>query len=508
MKLKSLAALVLIGAGAFAFAQNPDDVYKDLQKGSWIHPTFNGKVNLNEIKSAADQVKPYELRLLSVPKLGSKWVKNGVEQRLPFAKYVADQKLPFGDKSIVIVLTQKGISAYNKKLTASELAGLNNAASKLASPNDFTASIVSLAKSVRDTANTKATTGTAVRPNSSGGVVEQKSSGSSLLLGGFLCLAIPIGLVLLVIAITKKNAIKRSKNAADERRRKAIDAISYLDSYDGLILTGGQDAEALTQYRARMGETFDTGLTRFNAAKTAADYDQANIAFEQVLQDFESSKNHVNALTGGTGIAYTIPPIIDTEKAPLFEPVKGVSYFSSQPSDQLVPIEVNFGGMRKTVMVTPAERDEMMAGRMPQLRGQYDDRGSFQPWYSVRGYDPYRDYGSNNFLWQVVGISALSNMFMPHYGYGWGGGLFGGGYGGYGGHYGGGTTINNYYGDNSDFGNQGSSGDFDFNSGNSSSGDFDFGSSNDSGGFDFGGGDSGGGDFGGGGDSGGGGGDF
>lgn len=508
MKLKHLFPALLVTMAALVQAQDPDQVYRDLKTStSFVHPSFNGKVDLGQIRDAANQVKPYEFRLLAIPQLGNKWVKNGAEQRGAFAKYVMDSKLGLGDKGIIVVLTKKGMSAYNKKLSAGELTTLsNNAVGVYKADGNINTAIASLAKSVRDKAdlavgtpagqtrsNTGSTPAAVVPPT------QEKSGGS--LLGGLLCCALPIGLIVGIVMLVKKQGVARSRKAAEDRKRQAIDALSYLDSYDGL-LTEGTDAEAIRQYRDRMGQNFDTGNSRLSSGKTVGDFDQANYAFQQVIQDFESAKGHVNSLTGGSGFAYTIPPIIDNQRAPLFEPVKGVSYFSSQPSDQLIPVEVNFGGSRKTVMVTPEERDELMRGNMPQLRGQYGQNGQFQPWYNVQGYDPYRDYGSNNFLWQVIGISALSNMFMPHYGYGWGGGLFGGG--GYGGHYGGGDTIvNNYY--NNDSGNNGGFGEGggDFGGGGSDfgggGGDFDFG-----GGSDFGGG---GGDFGGG-DSGGGGGDF
>ncbi len=513
MKLKSLAALVLISVSVSAFAQqgNPDQVYNDLNNSSyWTHPDFNGKLDLNQIRSTADQVKPYTFKLLAVPKLGTKWVKNGKEQRESFARYVSEQKLHLGDKGIMVVLTKSGIWAYNKRLSESQMMQINSTAKGLVKPNDFTPAVIGAATGIKTQLDTQGSTTTPSTTPVGLNPSSNADNGGGKIFGYLCCIGVPlalIGMIFAIVQIGKKNAIARSRRAAEDRKKQAIDALSYIDSYDGLLLNGGQEADALKQYRDRMGENFDTALSRFNSSKTVADYDQANYAFQQVLQDFDSAKGHVNALTGGSGVAYTIPPIVDNERAPLFEPVKGVSYFSSQPSDQLVPVEVNFGGARKTVMVTPQERDELMAGRMPQLRGQYMQNGNFQPWYSVPGYDPYRDYGSNNFIWQMIGISALSNMFMPHYGYGWGGGLFGGG--GYG-NYGHDTVINNYYGSDSNYYDHSSAGDFGSGSSsdNSSSGDFDFGSSSDnssSGDFDFGGGgDSGGGDFGGGGDSGGG----
>ncbi len=518
MKSIRLTGVVLVLTAASAFAQqnpNPDQVYNDLKSSTyWVHPSFNGKLDLNQIKDTSNSLRPYDLKVLAVPQLGKNWVKGNQEQRDSFAQYVASKKLSMDDKGIVIVLTRNGISAYNKRLSVSQLDQLNRQAAKLAKPDNFTPAVVSLAQSVKTQAEIavkSAPSGTGI--STSGGMVE-KTSGAGILIPLLFCLGLPILLVVGAVMLAKKGKITRSKKAADERRRQAIDAISYVDSYDGLLLNGGTDAEALKQYRARMGDNFDAGLSRFNSGRSVDDFDQANYAFQQVVQDFESAKKHVNALTCGTDVAFTIPPIIDNQRAPLFEPVQGVSYFSSQPSDQLVPVEVNFGGVRKTVMATPQERDELMAGRMPQLRGQYGSNGNFMPWYTVRGYDPYRDYGSSNWIWDMVAVSALTNMFMPHFGYGWGGGLFGGGgygyYGGYGGYGHHDTIINNYYGSDSNYNNSlgsSSSGDFDFNAGaDQGSGNFDFGGgSNDSGSnFDFGGGsDSGGFDFGGGGDSGG-----
>ena len=504
---------MVVGISALSHTQtNPDQIYKDLKASTyWAHPSFNGKIDVAQLKTIGNEVKPYEFRLLAVPQLGAKWVKDGKEQRMAFAKYVNDQKLTFGDKGITLVLTRKGLSAYSAKLSVADLTALNNSSSKLATPTDFTPAIKALAKGVYDkalVANVPATGRTSSGRGTTQAITPPVAEKSGSMLGGIICLAIPLALVGIVVAIimgAKKQKLNLAKRGAEETKAKALNAMSYLDSYDGLLQLG-QDADAVRQYRDRMGQTFDEGTSRLRTAKTVADYDLANSAFSQVVQDMESAKPHVSALTGDGGVAFTIPPIIDNQRAPLFEPMQGVSYFSSEPSDHLIPVEVNFGGTRKTVMVTPQERDELLRGQMPQLRGQYGQNGQFMPWYAVQGYNPHNDFGNRSFIWDMVAISALSSMFMPHYGYGWGGGLFGGGYGGHG--YGGGDTIiNNYYDQNpgeAPYSNN-NSGDFDFGNsgGGSGGGDFDFGGGgNDSGGFDFGGG---GGDFGGGGDSGGGG---
>jgi hypothetical protein len=300
------------------------------------------------------------------------------------------------------------------------------------------------------------------------------------------------------VLLVRKAGLKQAQTQAEAIKNQGTEALAYLDSYDGLI-DDPTDASAVRQYRDRMAQNYDEGLTMISRAKSKQDYENARRQLALVLQDFESAKQHIDHSTGGTGMAFTIPPIVDTQRAPMFEPVQGVSYFSSEPSDQLVPVEMNFGGQRRTVMVTPYERDQMMNGQMPEMRGM-NQNGRFTPWYGVQGYNPHNDFGSGNFLWNMMAISAVSSMFQPHYGYGYGGGLFGGG-----GHYshGGDTTVINNYGSGNDYS---SGGDFDFGNSSgggdySSGGDFDFGGGGDSGGFDFGGG---GGDFGGG-DSGGGG---
>lgn len=484
---------VVLATSVVAQNRNPEDAYRALKsQTTWVHDSMRGKVDEGMIEAVAKGLNPYQLNVLVVPGLGGKWVRGGDERRNEFTKYVAESKLNSGSQGITIVLTRKGISAYNSKLSPRKLDELNRAAAKKATASDFTPAVTTLAQSVRTELN-------AVPSRSSSAPISgAKSSGN--IWGGLICIMLPLaiaGIVIAVMAANKKKKIANAKRMAEEMKSKAVEALSYLDSYDGL-LGDAQPALAVRQYRERMGQNFDSALSSLNRSKTAEDYEAARRAFGLVLADFDSAKAQVEAATGGTGVAFTIPPIIDQQRAPLFEPVQGVSYFSSMPSDQLVPVEINFGGSRKTVMVTPEERDELMAGRMPQLRGQYQgDR--FVPWYGVRGYDPYRDYDSRDFLWNLMAISAISHAFTPHYGYGWGGGLFGGGYG-----YGGTTIINNNYGGSdfgggnygSDFGNS-DSGDFSFDSGNDSSGDFDFGGG-DSGGFDFGGGDFGGGDFGGG----------
>ncbi|MER3496498.1 MAG: hypothetical protein C4320_06815, partial [Armatimonadota bacterium] len=220
-----------------------------------------------------------------------------------------------------------------------------------------------------------------------------------------------------------------------------------------------------------MGDAYEQGLNQLAAAKNEVGYGNAARAFASTLQDFEQAKSQIALATGGTGVGFRIPPQLDTTNAPLLDPIPGVSFFSSQPSTNLVPVEISINGQRRTVMVTPEERAQFEAGQVPAMLGRQQN-GGFQPWYDDRGYDPRRD-------WTPAGYGGMGYGCPWSYGYGgWGGGLgwggslldgillgyglgsvFGGGYGhgGWGGSYGGNQTIienNNYYngGDSNDFG--------------------------------------------------------
>jgi len=496
MRKSRLLVFVVPALSVVAAAQDPEAVYNQLRSETfYVHPKFTGKLDTNQIRVTADQVKPYSLKVLVVPQLGTNWRRGTQENRDGFAKSVAG-KIGQGSDGITIVLTNKGIAAYNPKISTSSLVSLQRAAVDAARSGGADAAINSLATGMKAQLS-QTRTGT-VAPDRLGN--QSVSSGSSWV-GGLLCLAIPAALIGGVALLIRNAGLKQARNQANNVKNKATEALAYLDSYDGLI-DDATDASAVRQYRDRMAQNYDEGLGMLNRAKKKVEIEAARRQLALVLQDFESAKQHIDHSTGGTGMAFSIPPIVDSQRAPLFEPVQGVSYFSSQPSDQLVPVEMNFGGQRRTVMVTHQERDQLMQGQMPQMRGSYVNQ-RFTPWYQVQGYDPYRHYDSRDFLWDMMAINAVSNMFAPHYGFGYGGGLFGGGWDyGHHGYHDHGTTIINNYGDSNGY-NTSSSGDFDFGSSNdwntSSSGDFDFGGGGDSGGFDFGGGDSGG-DSGGGGD--------
>ncbi|MCE9558629.1 MAG: hypothetical protein K8R88_06730 [Armatimonadetes bacterium] len=462
-----LLTLGLLSLSGFAGAQvtPPDysqEAYQALARDSvWIYPGMEDRVDGAKIREAADRLKPLQLKVLVIPGLGAKWQKNGKELRGSYAENLLEKRLTLKN-GLVVVITKKGMTAYSDTLGNSKLAALSNESLKFINGKDLTPAVVWLA----DNAGKKATTTGAAR-----------NTGYGLLFG------IPIVLGGLYFA---GRAAKKAADAARVRaqvlaeRDKALEGISYLDGYNGLI--AGQNGEALRQYRERASETYDRARTMLDTSKTPEQLAQVGSLFQQANSDIESGKLTINNVTGGSNTAFRIPPPIGgaDPAAPLFEPVKGVDFFTSEPRNDLQPIEFTVNGRRQTVMVSPQTVASLQSGNPPQMAGQYQgDR--FTPWYGVRGYDPYTQYGTGDFLWNMVAFSAISNMMSP---WGWGYhsyGMGGFGHGGYGGGYGGGGSSDG----NSRMSELDQSGDF-------GGGDFS------DGGGDFGGGDFGGGDFGGG----------
>jgi hypothetical protein len=480
-----LTFLALIPVTAVAQQSGSEEAYQALRTNtSWVAPSIKNRIDQRTIDSLANEVKPFNFKFIAVPSLGGSWVKNGKELRGQYARGLAEQKLNLGENGLVVILTSKGISAYTRRLSGQQLSELGAQSVQKYGTKDMTALVSGLTRDVYNKAkNITATSRPGTRLSRGQEVPARGREGGSSFLSGLLCVLFPVGIIVAIIFFVikaMKGNVKQYKKTAEELKQKNVEALAFLDSYDGLLVDP-TDSSAVRQYRDRMAENYDEGNRMLAAAKTQNDFSNVQRQYWLVMKDYEAAKQHIQHGTGGSGIGYKIPPMIDAQKAPLFDPVPGTSYFSSQPDNNLVPVEMNFGGQRRTVMVTHEERDQLMNGQMPQLRGQYQG-SNFTPWYGVQGYNPYNDYNSRNFLWDVMAISAISNMMSPHYGYG----LFGGGgYGGYGGDT---YVINNNYSDT----NNG-----DFNSG----GDFgggDFGSGGDFGGGDFGGGDFGGGDFGGG----------
>ncbi len=483
------------------------DAYEALAKQTiWVWPSARDKVDVAKVEAAAKKIEPMKLKVIVVPELKGKWKRGSQELRASYGKWLGKERLGL-DNYTVIVYTKNGISAYSDKLGDAKLQDLSNQAARLATRNDFTPAIVYLAEHL----DTQASRTDAARGVSLG-----------------LVIGIPVailGAVFIGRAAKKKMALKSATDQAMNLRTQALEGISYLDSYADL-LPKGNDATAVVQYRQRAFEEYEKGTAILKSAREAREIDGAKHAFGNALSDIEEGKRHIGAITGGTNIAFSIPPRIDdaqsgpppvVDGAPLYEPVQNVCFFCSRPGHgDLTPVTMNLAGQKRTVMVCPDDLQDLQSGQQPRMRGQYMN-GQFTPWYQVPGYDPYVSYGSGNFIWDMLAMNSLMNMFNP-FGYGYGfhhhhywdpGPDYGSGSWSGGGGDGGGFSLNpadqggNFGGGDfgGDFGDSGDSG-----GGGFSFGDFFGGGGGSDGGGDFGGGDFGGGDFGGG--DGGGGGDF
>jgi len=510
--LRASTLVLLCTVGGLAYGQRTgsttksDDAYQALARDSvWIYPGLESHLDADAVRAEAKKLEPRQLKVLLIPELtGNKWNRNGQELRGSYAEWLFTKRLTLSN-AILVVMTKHGVNAYSDTVSISDLTQKVNESIKYKNGQDYTPIVTHLAESI----STKGDHNVAVKNTGMGALVVVPVVAIGAIVGG--------------LALKKKKALADAKARVNNARQAALQGISYLDGYNGLI--DGGEGKRVTSYRETAFAAYQRGVSVMDAAKKPEELNDAQQAFQLALQDIAAGKEIIEKKTGGTGAAFGLPPVVDQQKAPLYDPVPGVCFFTSKPSDELRPVEITLQGQRRTVMVCPEVYQSMQNGAPPQIAGRVDNN-QFTPWYQVQGYDPYTMYGRRDFLWDLVTFNALSNMMNPWgwwgHGHGWGGY----GYGGYGGY----TEVNNYYGDSghNNYGNGGDgyssgggvsdydqAGNFsgsqggDFGSDNSGGGGgFDFGSlfggGGDSGGSDFGGGDFGGGDFGGG-DSGGGG---
>ena len=338
----------------------------------------------------------------------------------------------------------------------------------------------------------------------------------------------------------KRREMDAVRRPVEQKRKAALDNLSYVDGYLDL-LPAGEDATRARALRQEAYDNYARAAALLQGAQNRDDVHRAEPLLDDALVQLEQCRAAIDKATGGTGVAMSIPELpslaTDDERAAAdrLKPIeqvrseqearrlqaeieqippdqRGVSFFSGQPlpASELVPVTMVIGGQKRTVMVSRDEAAAIQRGETPQVRA-FEQDGRYVPWYENRGYDPYRDYyggwGGGGFggMGTFVNLFMLSQLF--------GGGLFGGyggwGFGGMG--YGGPTVINNNYGGGAgDAGGGGFFGGGDFggavdNAPVENTGSFDLfgqGGTDDFGGgnFDFGGGDfgGGGGDFGGG----------
>lgn len=490
MKKRTAGCFALVIAQSVAIAQqNPgtgDEVYTALQRdGYYVHTSAAKYVDIGKIKQAIQDYKPYNLKVLVVPGLGTKWIYQGNERRDDFAKSVFKKRLSM-ENGTLIVYTKKGISAYSDLIGEDQLKKLGNKAVAQNSKTDFSVPITWLATQIKTSKVDSAT----------------KTTNVIGLVGGVAAVTV-IGIVG-ARAIAKNRSLKILRKEIDGKKQHALESISYLDSFDGLI-PASAEATALSDYRARAYDHYESGAAMLAQAKSSEKLSAAGRVFDASIQDSEFGRAQIDSATGGTKIAYTVPPMLDPsadqarlQKAPLYAPVAGCCFFCSKPANNLHQVEMNLDGQLRTIEVCDEDLADLKNGQTPQMRGRAYD-GNFVPWYMVQGYEPRSMYGTGSFIWDMLAFNGLMHMFNPFWSpyhiHSYYGGA--GYYDGYNPNWFGGIPHNDpsYSLGGGDFV---SSGDF-----GSSSGDFDFGGS-DSGGGDWFSGDSGGSDFGGGGDFGGG----
>ena len=478
--------VALASLTAPAWAQDGTDVYEILQRDvAYVHPSAKNLVNVDQIRATAEKIKPVTLKVIIVPSLGSKWRRGGQERRGSFGEYVLSKRLSLSN-AIVITYTKSGITAYSDRVGDATLAKLNNQAVGKTVKGDFTPAIVWLADAI---ANEKASVDTK-RTIGFGGIALVGGGAAAIIIGG---------------AVAAKAArLAAAKAKAQKSRERALEAISYLDSYVDL-LPAGEHQTAVRDYRERAFTAYESGRVILEKAKTPEELAGGERAFETSFQEATYGKQHIQAATDGTTIAFTVPPkldptapppVVDDPRAPLYAPYDNVCFFTSRPGHgDLTPVQINLDGQRRTVMVSPEVLQEMQSGHMPEMRGRYVNN-RFVPWYMVGGYDPYSMYGTRGWIWDMLAFNSLMNMFNPfgnsfmihnYYGTGWGAGSYNSYDGGYNPNWDGSGGS----GSLSDLDQSGEFGGFDFGGGGGGS---DWGG----GGGDWGGGDFGGGDFGGG----------
>ena len=465
---------------SFAQQISPDAVYEALRKDSvWVHPSAASKVDISAIRDVAKQTANQPLKVLVVPQLGPKYQRNGKELRGVYAEWLFRQPLKMKNGT-VIVLTKRGIAAFNPNVPRAELGRMGVDAAKLATSDSFTPAIVSLAETTAKAAGSAQPVASSMvksdTPSDSAGTQSKGNSGIWLILG-------VLGLGGLGFWLTKRGQAQQKVRAPlVAANEEIINGISYLDSYDDLLPDATAN-RALRAHREAANDAWSLQSSRISQVKTAIDAEPIRRQFETALREINEGKNVISASTGGTQTAFVLPEslqAVDQTRAPLFDPRPGVCYFTGMPSDQLQAVEIAINGQRRTVMASPQAIHNLQSGQPPQIAGD-QVQGQFMPWYRVPGYNPgysqqtYGGFGSGSFFGDMLMFSAISSAFngWNHAGYQSGDNI----------------TINNYGDSQSDGGGQFDTG------GSFDSGSFDTGG--DFGGGDFGGGDFGGGDFGG-----------
>ncbi len=389
------------------------EAYKALaSQPYWIHPKMKGTVDTGAVDAIIRNTKSLAVKLLVVPELGQKWRSGSTELRGAYAKWLFRKQLHLSD-AVLVVGTQHGITAYSDRLPEAALLTLNNDAAKVGSASDMTPAFTSLiAAVVREQADARKAFGKQVDATSPQGLPEEKGSAVPLLAtGGIIAVVVGLGWF-----ATKRLRFSSSLTRARGYKDKAINGIAYLDGYMDL-LPEGEAKRTLENERESAAAEFDTGLKLLERAATPNDTDGAILRFETAHQHVLAGKSVIEEATGGTSVAYAEAPagFEDIDDPRIFQPVKNVCFFCSQPGKgDLTPVTINAHGQRKTVLACPRDLATLRSGQEPQVAGRTTN-GTFVPWYGVQSYNPVTDYGSQSFLWDMLALSAIADAASSHH---------------------------------------------------------------------------------------------
>lgn len=373
--LAHLAGILLVTSAA-AQENLAGEAYSTLERDPmWAHPSAKGKIDRAQIEAAAKTVQPMNLKVLAVPNLGTKWQQNGKERRGSYAKWLLEERLNLTN-AIVIVYTKQGITAYSDRVPETALANLSELAAERANANNFTPSIVWLAENVKKAADsTPAVAGTTSVP------AAPKPAFNPLpfvlgagAIGGGVWLAM------------RRARVASAKKWAEVARDRAVNDLSFIDSYDGLITDPAVVTE-VREARERATDMLSLADSSLARAKKIEDFDAARLQFDQSSMASEVGRTAIANVTEGTNLAYRIhsdESNIDPVASPRFEPRTGTDYFTGQPSDHLQPVEISMNGVRRTVMASPETIAKLQRGEQPSIAGVQTERG-FLPWYQTQG---------------------------------------------------------------------------------------------------------------------------
>jgi tetratricopeptide (TPR) repeat protein len=440
-----------IGATGSGEAVNASSIVAALDKESvYVVPSLRGEVDAAQLKKVVADAKPTNAKILVVKQLG------GYPTREALAADMA-KRLNLDKYDVLIVMTPKGISAYNTRFSSGDMTDIlrrANIDTVLAESGPTQAAAVALTAYVnasRSARSTDTNTGT---------------GGTLLVIGGI------IGFLFWRHAKAKR-LLNEAKAPAEQLRQRVLADLSYVDGYLDLLGTDNDAIQART-LRATAFEKFDTATGLMKTAKRPEDFAAPRRLLEQSANELVECRKAIDRATGGTGVAMgftEIPDLsTDVQKARQYRkaeelrdaeerrlmqeeieqiPVqdRGVSFFSGQPmpADQLIPVTIVVQGHRRTVMATPEEAAAIARGETPQIRVFRDPVTNRNvPWYEYRQYDPYRDYygyGPNIIIFDAPYYAPIYDVtydygpaIYDHYGgwghsgYGWGMPVPSGGY--------------------------------------------------------------------------------